>query len=298
VALRGAWISLARIVGYPISSPRFPRPNLVRGRRPFRLERVLLASDLNHDYLDFWPSTRRAWREIVGLEPMLVLVAAHDRVPAVLRDDPAVTVFEPVAEVHTAFQAQCIRLLYPALVETTAAVMIADIDLYPLRRSYFFDPIRHLDERFFVVYRDERLDRGEIDIMFNAALPSTWGEVFGVATLEDVRTELARWADGLEYDGRRGWSGWYTDQRMLYTCLMEWPERDERLWVMDDQYCRYARLNRDKLANEAGLERWRIDGMRRLEYSDFNCFVPYSEHRAMNDRVLELGLEIARRQAR
>jgi hypothetical protein len=270
----------------------------VRGRRPLRLERVLLASDLNPDYLDFWPSTRRAWREIAGLEPMLVLVAAHDRVPAALHDDPAVTVFEPVEGIHTAFQAQCIRLLYPALVETTAAVMIADIDLYPLRRSYFFDPIRHLDERFFVVYRDERLDRGEIDIMFNAALPSTWGEVFGVATLADVRAELARWADGLEYDGRRGWPGWYTDQRMLYARLMEWPQRDERLWVMDDQYCRYARLNRDKLANEAGLERWRIDGMRRLAYSDFNCFVPYSEHRAINDRVLELGLEVAHQRGR
>jgi hypothetical protein len=294
VAMRGAWLAVARRIGYPVSSPRLPRPPLVRGRRPFRLGRVLLACDLNRDYLDFWPSTSRAWREIVGIEPMLVLVASEEHVPTDLRDDPAVVAFEPIEGVHTAFQAQCIRLLYPALIETTGAVMIADIDLYPLRRSYFFDPIRHLDERFFVVYRDERLERAEIDIMFNAALPTTWGEVFDVSTVDDVRSELAQWARGLDYDGRRGWPGWYTDQQMLYSRLMSWSERDERLWIMDDQYCRYSRLNRDKLVAEAGLEAWRIEGMRRLEYSDFNCFVPYSEHREINDRVLALGLEIAR----
>src|SRR5438105_4477986 len=72
VALRAAWVSVARRAGYPISSPRFPRPPLVRGHERLRLERVLLACDLNRDYLDFWSSTRRAWKEIVGLDATLV----------------------------------------------------------------------------------------------------------------------------------------------------------------------------------------------------------------------------------
>jgi hypothetical protein len=290
VALRGTWVDVARRIGYPISSPRFDRPALARGRRRFRLGRVLLASDLNRDYLDFWPSTRKAWREIVGLDVSLVLVAAEDAIPTDLRDDPDVIPFEPIEGVHTAFQAQCIRLLYPAVLEADGAVIIADIDLYPLRADYFHDPVAALDERFFVVYRDERVDREELDMMFNAGLPSTWGEVFGVSTSGDVRAELSRWADGLVYDGRRGWEGWYTDQRTLYRKLLSWPAHGERLWVLDDQYCRYNRLNRDKLVDEAGLEPWRIEGIRRGEYSDFNCFVPYREHREINDRVLALGM--------
>jgi hypothetical protein len=296
VRVRGGWLALARRAGYPISSPHLPRPRLARGRKRFRLGHVLLACDLNRDYLDFWPSTRRAWQKIVGLDPLLVLVAPSHEIPPELRDDPAVVHFEPLVGVHSAFQAQCIRLLYPAVMETDAAVIIADIDLYPLRPSYFHEPVKSLDERFFVVYRDDRLDRGEIDIMFNAALPATWGEVFGISTIEDVRAELARWAQGLEYDGRRGWPGWYTDQRTLYERLLSWPARSERLWSLDDQYTLYWRLNRDKLVDEAGLEPWRIEGIRRREYSDFNCFVPYREHREINDRVLELGLEAARRQ--
>jgi hypothetical protein len=294
-ALRRAWLALARWIGYPISSPRLPRPHLARGRKRFRLGRVLLASDLNRDYLDFWQSTRRAWKEIVGLDALLVLVAHRDNIPTELRDDPAVIPFEPIDGVHTALQAQCVRLLYPALVETDGAVIIADMDLYPLRTSYFHDPVERLDERFFVVYRDHRLNRREIDIMFNAALPATWGEIFGIATIDDVRFELARWTEGLEYDGRHAWPGWYTDQRTLYEKLLSWPARSDRLWMMDDQYCRYRRLDRMELVSEAGLESRRIEGMRRLDYSDFNCFVPYSEYREINDRVLALGLEIARR---
>src|SRR5437868_14486797 len=74
VALRECWLMLARRIGYPISSPQFPRPRLLHGRRRFSLGKVLLACDLNPDYLDFWPSTRQAWREIVGLDAVLVLV--------------------------------------------------------------------------------------------------------------------------------------------------------------------------------------------------------------------------------
>ena len=294
VGARAVWVDAARRIGYPISSPRVSRPRLKRRRRPFRLGRVLVACNMNRDYLDFWPSTRRAWKEIVGLESTLVLVATSDELPADLRDDPDVVRFEPLPGVHATFQAQCVRLLYPALVETDGAVIISDIDLYPLRGGYFHDPVLRLDDRFFVVYRDERLDRGEIDMMFNAALPRTWGEVFDVATLDDVRSELARWADGLEYHGGRGWPGWYTDQQTLYRKVMSWPQRADRVWMMDDQYTRYRRLNRDKLVHENGLEPWRVEGIRRREYSDFNCFVPYQAHREINDRVLELGLEAVR----
>jgi len=35
----------------------------------------LVASDLNPDYLDFFPLVQRAWREVVGIEVRLVLIA-------------------------------------------------------------------------------------------------------------------------------------------------------------------------------------------------------------------------------
>lgn len=292
---RRAWLPFARLIGYPISSPSRPRPGLPARRVPLRLGRVLVACDLNHDYLDFWPSARRAWREIVGVEPLLVLVADEAEVPPELAGDELVVRFDPLHGVHSAFQAQCIRLLYPALVETQEAVLISDIDLYPLRPGYFRRPLEHLDRHVFVSYRDERLWRGEVDMNFNAAVPATWGELFDVADLGDVRLRLRTWADQVTYDGRRGWEGWYTDQQTLYQALSSWPEATQRWWVLDDEYCGHNQLERLELAHEVGLEPFRKAALRRQAYSEYLCLVPYREHRAINDLVLELGLEAAQR---
>jgi len=83
-----------------------------------------------------------------------------------------------VAGVHTAFQAQCIRLLYPALLETEGAVVISDADMVPVSRRYFRRAVERIPEDHFVAFRDVTLASGEIPICYNAALPQTWRGVF------------------------------------------------------------------------------------------------------------------------
>ena len=295
---RRLWLPLARSTGYPISSPRFPRPPLARNRPPMRLGRVLMACDLNQDYLDYWPSTRRAWLDIVGVEPLLVLVAEDRDIPDHLRSDELVVPFTPIEGVHTALQAQCIRLLYPAAVETTDAVLVSDIDLYPLRPSYFSETVELLDARHFVSYRDVYVNRSMVSMLFNAATPPTWCDVFGVSTLEDVRAKLTMWTSELEYDGRRAWPGWYTDQKLLYRTLTEWPEARDRWWVLDDDYTRHHQLDRLELENEEGLTPRRRDAILAQRYSEYACLFPYAEHRQVNDLVLELALAAARSRRR
>ncbi|HUZ82076.1 MAG TPA: hypothetical protein VMU73_07500 [Gaiellaceae bacterium] len=258
-----------------------------------RLGRALMACDLNPDYLEYWPSVRRAWTEIVGVEPLLVLIADDDRVPADLRADPLVIPFAPLPHVHTALQAQCIRLLYPAILDIEDAVIISDVDLFPLRRSYFVAPLERLDHRLFVSYRDVRLERKEVAIAFNAATPSTWAELFDVSDLAGVRLRLAEWTSEVEYDGRRAWPGWYRDQEILYDTLMRWPDAPNRWWAFDDDYTRYRRLDKLELEREDGLEPHRRKGLREGSYSDYVCMFPYGEHREVNDLVLRLALDAA-----
>ena len=60
-----------------------------------------------------------------------MLVADRDAVPRELVSDPAVHVFEPEPSLSTALQAQCIRLLYPALLEAEGGVITSDVDMVP-----------------------------------------------------------------------------------------------------------------------------------------------------------------------
>jgi hypothetical protein len=286
---------VARRVGFPLSSSRLPRPERRRWAPPLRVERALVACDLNPRYLRSWALVRRAWREVANLEPMLVLVAAGNAVPAELSDDPAVRVFEPLPGIPTPLQAQCIRLLYPALLEGPGAVLISDVELVPLDPSFFHSTIAGIDDRAFVAYRGDVLQpRPEIAIAYNAARPETWAEIFGVASVEDVRRILATWGHGLEYDGERGGRGWFTDQLVLHRFLLPWAERTRRLWAFDDEFTRHTRLERDAVPAAPPLPDGVAASLRARRYSDYHSRIPHDEFREANEQVLELALQALR----
>jgi hypothetical protein len=288
-ALHRYWARVARTIGYPLSSPQRPRPALSRRRRRMRLSHVLLACDTNPAYLGFWPLARQAWQEIVGIAPVLVLVADEDELIEASLPGTVVR-FAPLPDVHRTFQAQCIRLLYPALLETEGAVIISDVDLLPIRPSYFHAPVAALDERFFVVYRDVLLPRGEVVIPYNAARPETWGEIFGIGDLADVRARLGEWARGVDYEGVRGGSGWYTDQLTLYRKLFEWDRRTGRAWILDDDICGYRRLYRRELESRGKVTPELARGLRSRRYSDCDWVIPFGVHEALNRELLDLSL--------
>jgi hypothetical protein len=293
IALRRVRARRARARGIPLATPQLPQPSLPAARRPLRLTRALLACDLNPRYLESWGIAARAWEVIVGVEPVLVLVADERGVPSELLADDRVRLFPPVDGLHTAFQAQCVRLLYPALLEGNGAVLISDVDLLPLDPDFFHRPLRLLDERQFVVLRDAGLGRSMLPMAYNAARPEVWRELFGASSLDDVRARLAEWRGGLAYDGVRGGEGWYTDQRVLHASAMAWGERTGRLWILEDAYTGFRRLDRD--AVESGIDpRVRRD-LEARRYSDYHSLVPHGEFHATNEQVLELALRPRRR---
>jgi hypothetical protein len=257
------------------------------GSPALRLTHVLVSSDLNQRYLEVWPLAKRAWREIARLEPILVLVAPESDVPSELRGDPDVRVFRPVDGVHTAFQAQCIRLLYPATLEGTGGVIVADIDMVPLNTGYFHRPAGHVGETDFVAYRDLMLPNAEIPICYNAADPATWQELFGVATTGEAARRLTEWARDVTYDGVPGGRGWATDQKALYNALLGFGTRSRRVWILDDRYAGFKRLGQQWFAG--GLTAAEERAIARGRYSDFHCRLPHAEFRELNERVVTLA---------
>jgi hypothetical protein len=282
----------------PAAAEIVPRPAARRrDEQPMQLTHMLTASDLNPRYLECWPTTRRAWETVGDVTPVLILVARAGDVPDDLRDAPNVHVFEPLDGLHTAFQAQCIRLLYPALIETDGAVLVSDVDMVPLNRTYFHSSPSRIRRDEFLAYRDALLWADEIPICYNAATPATWGRVFGVTSLDDVRARLRDWGDGLRYDGSRGGHGWDTDQVVLFRTLLERGRRHRDVWILDDRHSGYQRLNTSALG-PVGPEHLVRKGIQRGAYSDFHFFLPYEENRDVNERIVGWAIEAATRARR
>lgn len=179
-----------------------------------RLGCALVACNENTHYLDFWPIVKESWWRIVGVPVIMVYVG--EELPEHLKGDPAVRFFKSIPEWPTATQAQVIRLLYPALLQTEDAVVISDMDIVPLQKDFFVDGFSKFRETQFVSLRGIDENEKQIYMCYVGATPKVWGEFFHIKTEEDIRVQLTTWASQTNSDGLHGGEGWCTDQEILY----------------------------------------------------------------------------------
>lgn len=234
----------------------------------FKLNRVILATDANPDYIEFWPVVAKAWKEIIGIQPTLALIANDDvQVDESLGD---VIRFQPIEGIPTSFQAQVIRLFLPALYPDDMCIL-SDIDMIPLNKSYYHDSVAHCSEDSFVIYRDKayREDDLAYPMCYLAARGATFGEIFDIQTSEDIANQIKAFhAYGL---------GWCTDELLLHKYLHNWSDFEKRCIKLGH----YVQNRLDRVD-------WKIrrDLLLSGYYIDAHCPRPYSAHKDSIDKLL------------
>jgi hypothetical protein len=243
-----------------------------------KLGTVLTACDLNPLYSQFIPNFVKAWNILFPQADIIVVLIA-DEIPEELKEyEKNIKLFKPVEGVHTAFQAQCIRLLYPRHIERDEGVLITDMDMLPMNRSYYVDSIRDISNDTFVTYRDVCLPT-EIAMCYNIATPKVWTEVFGSSSSESL---LQSWHASTVYDGRHGGKGWGTDQQILLKKFNLW---NGPKITLNDSITKFNRLDRGNswiFNNHLQLAKDIKSGI----YTDYHCLRPYSQYKDINDFVV------------
>lgn len=244
-----------------------------------KLGTILVATDTNPLYCDFIPNFVTAWKTLVP-EADICIVMIADAIPDAFQAySPYIQLFPPIPGMHTAFQAQCIRLLYPRQIARDEGVLITDMDMLPMRRAYYVDTVANCPEDAFVVYRDVCLPN-EISMCYNIAHPATWRAVFGDEPTAEI---LSRWYAPTNYDGQHGGVGWSTDQVILVRKFNEWNGPKV---VLNDSITSYSRLDRIHpwvFQNRAQLK----EHIQAGSFSDYHCIRPYAQNKDINDYVVK-----------
>jgi hypothetical protein len=192
-----------------------------------KLSCALVACNEKTHYLNFWPVVKHAWNSIVHIPCKLIYVA--ESLHPSLVDDPDVIFFKAIPEWPTATQAQCIRLLYPALLQLpdNGAVMISDMDMVPMQSDFFVNGFANFNETQFVSLRGTDEPARQIYMCYVGAAPAVWGEVFGIKQIEDVQVRMREWAQRYRSNGMHGKipgsDGWFWDQILLYYYVKKLP---------------------------------------------------------------------------
>jgi len=112
-------------------------------------------------------------------------------------------------------------MYYTALIDLPEdeMVMITDMDMLPMRKSYFTEGLEHFKFEDFIYYRN--VDYNQIYMCYNAAHPKIWGKLFGIASQADVKNKISE-NYIVQYNGIPGSTGWFTDQLIMYQRLIHY----------------------------------------------------------------------------
>ena len=231
----------------------------------FELKRVILSTNNNPLYIEFWPIVAPIWKSM-GLQPTLALIANEDCPVDVSVGD--IIRLTPIQGIPESLQAQVIRLFLPSFFPDEGC-LISDIDMIPISHSYFINGAAHCPENGFLVYRDRAHEGTRYPMCYVAAKGEIFSSIFKISHTDEIITKMQQWADlGL---------GWNTDELLLYESVNEW-EKEGGLVV---------RLGHEV---EARLDRgnWKIDfsTLDISQYIDCHCPRPYSAFKDSIDQVV------------
>jgi hypothetical protein len=185
-----------------------------------KLTTVLSSVNNNPDYYLFIPKQILFWNKF---NIKFIAIFAGDSLPSELQDySNNIILWSRNTNLHPAFVAQNLRIYYPALINLPddEVVMITDMDMLPMNDTFYKQDLDLFTKNDFIYYR--HIDSGQIYMCYNAAHPNTWSKIFNITSEDDIENAINSTFQN-SYNGIPGSSGWYTDQIIMYSRLIKYP---------------------------------------------------------------------------
>lgn len=234
-----------------------------------KIDRVILSTDSNPEYIQFWPIVAKVWQEYIGIKPTLALIA--DKSVYIDESLGDVIRFEPIPGVKTSLHAQVIRLLLPAYFEEDVC-LISDIDMIPLNKQYYYDSIKNIPDNCFVTFRNYYYENTETiyPMCYNAAKGKVFKEIFKINNIFDIPSIVQNWS-ALNL-------GWSTDEILLVKYLHSWNDYKSRCINLNQSISK--RIDRgNNLSCNIGL-------ILNKFYIDMHCPRPFKNYEFQINNIL------------
>ena len=241
-----------------------------------KLNRVILSANDDPKYLDFWPYVAKAWREVIGIEPVLFFIGEPSRVVELSQHGQVIQVpVDPLWDIVN--QAQSIRL-WAGTKFPDDIILISDLDMLPISKEYYNENLSDLPDDCFISYTSDVLEHGfyrrrpQFPMCYLAAKGSTFNEILGI-------NENTSWEYFMS-KMRQANLGYGTDQQYFYSKFLTWEHKPERYVGMRRGWIdgKVARKRLDKV-------RWPIGDYDAKEFFDCHLPLPFIEYK---DKCQEL----------
>jgi len=253
---------------------------------------VLVSSNENPEYYNFFPYIKKIWETVLNAKCILIYVG-HE-IPIELKAyKENIILYKPIPELHTAFIAQNIRLLYPALLNEKDGILIADVDSIPMSRDYYVKQVENITIDKFVNYSfDPKVFANkEHNMSYCLATKDIWSSVFKISDLHDIDDTLIKWN---KINGKYNFDpryrskciGFHFDQQILYKYLEDWNDKTRNLVLFKLEDRKRFTPNLYQKLHDAEIK----NNIRELKYEDNIFLRPYTKKLKLNNIISNLLL--------
>lgn len=140
-----------------------------------KIDYVIVSTDDNPLYSEFWEPVKTLWFNLVGIKPLLVKISDNDDV--VEYDDSIIHNFKKIDGINTGFQSQIARMYVTKYYQNNVC-LTSDIDMLPLSKNYFVKDIETIDNDNLVIFSSDAY-QGVVryPICYNAAKGSVFNHI-------------------------------------------------------------------------------------------------------------------------
>ena len=240
------------------------------------LKYVLTAINDNPLYIDFIPIFIKTWNKLYPNVKVIIILIANEIPEKYLKYKDNIILFEPINEIKTCFTSQIIRLFYPCILDSNDGILITDIDILPMNRTYFTQNIQNYDNDKFIYYRENVcFNEQQIAMCYNVATSKIWKDVFNINSKEDIINKIKN-----IYSEN---NTWFADQITLFKHIKNWESKQTSFVRLNEKETKFKRLDRNTFA---------INDIETIisnnTFSDYHCLRPMSKYSEINNKIVDL----------
>tara|TARA_R100001015_G_scaffold19003_2_gene14086 strand:- start:16269 stop:17042 length:774 start_codon:yes stop_codon:yes gene_type:complete len=250
-----------------------------------QIDRVILGCDTHPEYLPFWNLSSKAWREIIGITPTLVLIA--EEIPDYLDQTYGeIHLLKPIEGIPTARQAQIVRFFYPSQFPDEVC-LTSDIDMFPLSSTYFNGLIKNVPDDHLAVYSSDSTLPGmknhpSFAVGYNAAKGRVFEEIVK-GSMDNWEEKITEWVS----EGHQ----WFTDEIMFFKSWDSWSKKNEKTSFFKRGYNKHPDplyINRIDRGNNCNYQKNLLE---RGYYYDFHMPRPYKKYENKIHEIVEIATD-------
>jgi len=248
------------------------------------INKVIMSSDDNPMYLDFWPIVSKIWKLKFNIEPILLYFGNNiDSIPC---EYGTIIKMTTLNTLPISTQTQCARIWYAGQCNDEI-VMTSDIDMLPISINYFINSIENISNDKYV-HLNPINNNTYYPICYHIAKSNTFKNILDLSdSFEQFINDLILFSKGKEhltssFEGMifKG-HFWALDEIFISHKLNDYKENNDNTII---------HLNRDTTKNnriDRSYWKYDIDSLNDDLYFDCHSIRPYNSYKNIIDTLVE-----------